>query len=151
MARPKPPLDVLILEDEAIIAMDLETMVEASGHRVMATADRLPEVEALDDEDAPDLALIDIHLADDVSGLDVGRYIKNRWPAAMVIFVTANTREVPSDFAGAEGVIAKPFSKSGMMSALKYLEEAICDPPPKVPNPMSFTAAPAFQAAMHET
>jgi hypothetical protein len=38
-----------------------------------------------------------------------------------------------------------------MMTAIRYLEEGILDPPPVSPEPGSFTAYPAFSANWNQT
>ncbi|MEC3909209.1 response regulator [Sphingobium sp. CR2-8] len=144
MKRPVAPLDILIVEDEALLAMDMEAMVEDSGHRVVAEAASLYDVEALGDDVAPDLAFVDIQLARGTSGLDVCRLIRERWAQTFIVFVTANPKKVPDDYCGAHGIIAKPFSRSGLMAAMRYIEEGVCDPPPTLPQPASFIASPSF-------
>lgn len=146
MNRPKPPLSILVVEDELIISMDIEMMIEDAGHRVMATAASLKAVAALPVETKPDVALVDMQLAQGSTGLEVNDEIQKRWPGTIVVFVTANPKKIPEDFAGAHGVIAKPFSSAGFIAALRYLEEGVCDPPPVSPEPGSFVASPAFGA-----
>lgn len=135
------PMDVLIVEDEMIIAMDMEALISDSGHGVVGTAASLGEVEALPVELNPQLALVDLHLAHGSSGLDVCAHIQERWPDALIVFLTANVSKIPKDFSGAHGVIAKPFSHAGVISALRYLCEGIFDPPPSMPRPSSLQAS----------
>lgn len=135
-------MDVLIVEDEMLLAMDIEAMILDSGHRVLADAASLADVEALDDDLTPQLALVDLHLAQGSSGLDVSALIRRRWPDALIVFVTANVSKIPPDFAGAHGVIAKPFSRAGVVSAIQYLAEGVLDPPPHMARPASFVASP---------
>lgn len=147
MIRPCSPLSVLIVEDEALLAMDIEAMVEDSGHRVVAEAASLFDVADLPDDLDPHLAFVDIQLARNTSGLDVARMIRARWPDTIIVYVTANPLKIPEDFAGGHGVIPKPFSRSGLMTAMRYLEEGVCDPPPVSPQPASFVASPSFAEA----
>ena len=147
MSRPSSPLGVLIVEDEALLAMDLEAMVEDAGHSVVAEAACLDEVTDLRDTLAPAIAFVDIHLARKSSGLDVAQLIRRRWPETIVIFVTANPLKIPGDFCGAHGVIAKPFSRGGLLSAMHYIAESVIDPPPNLPKPSTFTPSDAFSAA----
>lgn len=144
MVCDKAPLTVLIVEDEALLAMDIEYMIEDVGHKVVAKAASLFDVEALDDGLRPNLAFVDIQLAQGTNGIDVSRLIQKRWPDTFIIFVTANPKKIPDDFAGAHGVIPKPFSRSGLVSAMHYIEQGVCDPPPVSPQPSSFLASPAF-------
>ena len=138
-------MDVLIVEDEVLLAMDMEAMVEDSGHRVLAEATSLKEVEALSSDIAPQLAFVDIHLAQGSNGLDVCQLIQRRWPDALIVFVTANVSKIPADFSGAHGVIAKPFSHSGVVNAIRYLADGVFDPPPNLSRPTSLIASPHLE------
>ena len=62
--------DVLIIEDETFIAMELESLVESLGHRVLGVARTHSEALALTKNKKPGLILADIQLADNSSGLD---------------------------------------------------------------------------------
>ena len=132
MSRPEAPFNVLIVEDEAVLAMDLESMIEECGHHVFGEAMSLDEVEAFEQVVGPDVALVDLHLAAGSSGLDVCAYIQRHWPDTAVIFVTANPKKIPVDFCGAHGVIPKPFTRSGLLLAMRFIEEGLTDPPPHV-------------------
>ncbi|KRB85393.1 response regulator [Sphingomonas sp. Root710] len=134
------PLAVLIVEDEALLAMDIAATIEDCGHEVVGEAASLSDVDAMQDI-RPDLALIDLHLAHGSSGIDVARLVRTRWPSSLVVFVTANPRKIPEDFAGGHGVIPKPFSRDGLIAALRYIEEARDDRQPLSP-PNSFTPSP---------
>jgi len=79
---------VLIIEDEPLIAMDVETMVEDLGHRVTGIARTHTEATALFETDRPGIVLADIQLADGSSGLDAVNEILQSVDVP-VIFVTA--------------------------------------------------------------
>jgi len=138
-------MEVLIVEDEMLLAMDLEAIVEDSGHHVVAEAGCLCDVEALDKNIDPTLAFVDIHLAQGSNGLDVSRLIQQRWPDAIIIYVTANVSRIPDDFSGGHGVIAKPFSHAGVALALRYIAEGVFDPPPIGPRPSSLVTSPNLE------
>ena len=61
--------DILIIEDEPLIAMDIEEMVESLGHRVVGTARTHAEATRLFAQKHPKMVLADIQLADGSSGL----------------------------------------------------------------------------------
>lgn len=144
MIRLQCPFEVLIVEDEALLAMDIEAMVEDAGHHVVAELASVRELLALEPRNSPTVAFVDIQLAEGSSGLDACRIILDRWNPVVVVFVTANPLKIPADFCGAHGVIPKPFSRNGLMSAMRYIEEGVCEPPPTSPQPSSFIASPAF-------
>jgi DNA-binding LytR/AlgR family response regulator len=134
-------LRVLIVEDEPLLVMDVEMMVEDAGHEVVAEGASLYDVEALDPALAPDLAFVDMHLARGTDGLAVSALIQRRWVKTVIVFVTANPAMIPPGFAGAHGVLPKPFSRNGFVSTLAYLQQGICAPPPRSAKPADFVAA----------
>jgi CheY-like chemotaxis protein len=80
--------DVLIIEDEPMIAMDLESIVEGLGHRVTAVARTHAEAVKAVNKEKPGLVLADIQLADGSSGLDAVNEMLATF-AVPVIFITA--------------------------------------------------------------
>jgi DNA-directed RNA polymerase specialized sigma24 family protein len=80
--------DILIIEDEPLIAMDIEEMVESLGHRVVGTARTHSEATALFRKTQPRMVLADIQLADGSSGIDAVNEILANTPVP-VIFITA--------------------------------------------------------------
>ena len=80
--------DVLIIEDEPLIAIDIQMLVEELGHRVVAIARTRDEAIAAAKTSTPGLILADIQLADGSSGLDAVNQILNDF-SVPVIFITA--------------------------------------------------------------
>jgi DNA-directed RNA polymerase specialized sigma24 family protein len=104
--------DVLIIEDETFIAMELESLVESLGHRVLGVARTHSEALALTKNKKPGLILADIQLADNSSGLDAVNELLQSFEVP-VIFITA----YPERFLTGERpepafLIAKPFQPS---------------------------------------
>lgn len=139
------PLRVLVVEDEALLALDIEGVVEDEGHTVVGEAACARSAEALPDSVDPSLALVDLQLAHGTSGLEVCEMIRRRWPSALVVFVTANPQGVPDDLAGAYGILTKPFSHQGLSDVLRYLDEGIHDPPPNTPPPPVLKTSPTLR------
>ena len=80
--------DVLIIEDEPMIAMDLESIVEGLGHRVAGVARTHKEAVDAVAKEKPGLVLADIQLADGSSGLDAVNEMLGSFQVP-VIFITA--------------------------------------------------------------
>jgi CheY-like chemotaxis protein len=80
--------DVLIIEDEPMIAMDLESIVEGLGHRVAGVARTHKEAMSAVEKERPGLVLADIQLADGSSGLDAVNEMLGSIEVP-VIFITA--------------------------------------------------------------
>ena len=80
--------EVLIIEDEPMIAMDLEAIVEGLGHRVTGVARTHAEAVEAVSTNKPGLVLADIQLADGSSGLDAVNEMLGTFEVP-VIFITA--------------------------------------------------------------
>jgi CheY-like chemotaxis protein len=80
--------DVVIIEDEPLIALDLQTLVQELGHRVVRIARTETEAIKAVMQARPGLVLADIRLADGSSGLDAVNEILRNF-SVPVIFVTA--------------------------------------------------------------
>lgn len=139
------PLRILLVEDEAILAMELEDIIVEAGHQVVGCAASLKDACRLVDSAEADVALVDVHLSDGPTGIDVADYIR-RTRKSTVVFLTANPKRIPGDFAGAAGVIAKPYTVNGLTAALRYMEEGVRHPPPASALPTGFTLSPAYAA-----
>jgi DNA-directed RNA polymerase specialized sigma24 family protein len=80
--------DILIIEDEALIALDLEALVENLGHKVIGIARTRTEAMTIVRTMPPGLILADIQLADGSSGVDAVNDLLNTFEVP-VIFITA--------------------------------------------------------------
>lgn len=109
---------VLIIEDEPMIAMDLETIVRDLGHDVAGIAVTADEAVALAKLTKPGLVLADIQLADNSSGIDAVRDILNEFPVP-VIFITAfPERLLTGERPEPTFLITKPFQRPTVKAAI---------------------------------
>ena len=109
---------VLIIEDEMIIALDLESLVTELGHTVTGVATTRSEAVSMAREHNPDLILADIQLADGSSGIDAATEILGG-RSIPVIFITAFpecllTGERPEP----TYLIQKPFSRDTVRATI---------------------------------
>ncbi|ETX11682.1 chemotaxis protein CheY [Roseivivax halodurans JCM 10272] len=110
---------VLIIEDEAIIAMDLESIVADLGHRVTGVARTREGAVKLAGQETPDLILADIQLADNSSGVDAVNDILRELGERPVIFITAfPERLLTGDKPEPAFLISKPYSEEQVRSAI---------------------------------
>jgi CheY-like chemotaxis protein len=110
---------VLIIEDEAIIAMDLESLVSEAGHEVMGIARTRDGASALASTTRPDLILADIQLADQSSGIDAVNDLLGQYGAVPAIFITAfPERLLSGERPEPTFLIAKPFEEEEVRTAI---------------------------------
>jgi DNA-binding LytR/AlgR family response regulator len=112
-------LKIMIVEDEALLALELEEEVEAAGHSVIGQAMSKQQAMAILERQVPEFAFVDVHLTDGPTGIDVGGHLAQR--GIPYVFVTGNLKRIPNDFVGAIGVIEKPYTMHGLQNALSYI------------------------------
>ena len=109
---------VMIVEDEPMIAMDIETIVRDLGHDVIGVAVTRDEAVEMAMGDRPGLVLADIQLADDSSGIDAVKDILKEF-AVPVVFITAfPERLLTGERPEPTFLITKPFQRSTVKAAI---------------------------------
>lgn len=109
---------ILIIEDEAVIAMDLSDLVSAAGHDVCAIETTASGAVAAAERERPDLVLADIQLADGSSGIDAVKQILSSFEVP-VIFVTAfPDRLLTGERPEPTFLITKPYSPEMVRAAV---------------------------------
>lgn len=110
---------ILIIEDEALVAMELRFVLEDLGHDVVGSVADARSARDLARETDIDLALVDIHLSDGPTGVGLGRELGQDMGIA-VLFMTANPGMVRDGVAGTIGVLSKPTDERAVQTAVDY-------------------------------
>lgn len=118
---------IMIIEDEPLIAMDIEQMVEALGHEVVGIARTHSEALALYNAEKPAMVLADIQLADGSSGIDAVNDILKQ-DTIPVIFITAfPERLLTGERSEPTFLVTKPFNPDmvkALISQALFFEES---------------------------
>lgn len=110
--------DVLVIEDEALIALDLKGLTQELGHSVTGIARTRDEAVAEARRHPPGLVLADIHLADNSSGIDAVKDILAQFDAP-VIFITAfPERLLTGERVEPAYLITKPFDRLALKATI---------------------------------
>jgi len=110
---------ILVIEDEAIIAMDISGIVEDMGHKVTGNARIRDEAVEMARRDPPDMILADIQLADKSSGIDAVNHILREMGEVPVVFITAfPERLLTGERPEPAFLITKPYSEDQVQSAV---------------------------------
>src|SRR5574339_226034 len=111
------PARILIVEDEMLVALELECILDDLGHECVGIVPDLATAHSF--FDAPiDLALVDLNLRDGLTGPEIGRTLGAN--GVTVVFITANPRLWGDGIAGAIGVITKPTDEPTVKAAVDF-------------------------------
>lgn len=117
MKRQRRALDVLVIEDESIIAKDIELIISDLGHRVIGPARTQKEALDLALKARPVVVVADVKLADGSSGiLAVDEMLKSI--DAAVVFVTAVPQWLQTGELEPVLVIPKPYTVEEVRAAV---------------------------------
>jgi CheY-like chemotaxis protein len=108
---------VLIVEDEFLVALQLEDILADGGHAVVGTVPDHASLQILGE--APDVALVDLNLRDGLTGPAIARDLASRY-GSQVIYVTANPGQIDAPAPTAIGIVQKPFTRQAILAAISY-------------------------------
>ncbi|GAB3800041.1 hypothetical protein GCM10028819_24560 [Spirosoma humi] len=111
---------ILIVEDEYIIANDLELILDEAGYPVIGVADSVAEALTLMGQQTPDIVLLDIYLKGKETGIDLAKQLEEL--SIPFIYISANDNKSVLEAVKATqpiGYIVKPFREKDILTALE--------------------------------
>lgn len=115
------PIKILIVEDNVIIADDMQSMLEEIGYEIVDNVIVYEQaIEVLKNHQV-DLVLIDIILASDKTGIDLGKHIRESYDIPF-IFVTSNSDRATVENAKTvqpNGYLVKPFEQQDLYTSIE--------------------------------
>jgi DNA-binding response OmpR family regulator len=110
---------LMIVEDEAMIAMDLRDELQEAGYRVLDLTDRQDDAIQVAKAERPDLALVNISLAGGDDGVELSRHLKAM--EIPVLLISGQVSRASSAKTVAIGSMPKPYHSAQMVVAVTYL------------------------------
>lgn len=118
---PRSETRILIVEDEAVVALDIERRVRDLGYGISGTAATAEEALKIAERERPDLVLMDIRLKGLMDGIEAGRQIRSQW-GIPVVYLTAHADRATLERAketAPHGYVLKPFDEQKLRVALE--------------------------------
>lgn len=112
-----PVCKVLVVEDEFLVALQLEDILTDGGYTVVGT---IPDMDSLNAvQEAPDIAFVDLNLRDGLTGPEIARTLAERY-STRVIYATANPAQIGAPAPTTVGVLRKPFCDRTVLDAVAF-------------------------------
>lgn len=108
---------ILIVEDEIIVATEIEYVVEDMGHESVGIA--ADQKTALAEASKTDIALVDLNLRDGPTGATIGKILAQTH-GVTVVFMTANPSQLGNGIAGTIGVLPKPATERDLRDVVEF-------------------------------
>lgn len=112
-----PPLHVLVVDDELVVAVTVAGMLEQYGFRVTVAHDGLEALEA-ERADPPDILVTDLRMPN-LDGNGLVTRIRASCPDLPVVVMTGYSNAIPSEEVGRLTILRKPFRMEQLLSAVQ--------------------------------
>jgi CheY-like chemotaxis protein len=142
-------LKVLIAEDDLMIADLADEILVGGGYEVCGIARTVAEAVALAQHHKPDLALLDLRLADGGLGTEIAAQLLPLGRFG-VLYATGNVSQVVLTTADGDACLSKPYSSADLLRGLEIVTEIVANSKALPPFPRGFqvlrAALPAASA-----
>ena len=121
---------ILIVEDESITAMSMTDLLELWGYAVCEPAPSGEDALKVAEAERPALAILDIKLRGDMTGIELSARLKERF-GIPVVFISGYADEAirkQAEDAGANGFLLKPFDLAHLKTMLERVLAGLPDP-----------------------
>ena len=116
---------VLVVDDDALIAMDIEMTLEARGYRSIRICNSVASATAAVEAAVPIAAVLDMNLGQDETSIPVAQRLRALGcPFIFLTGYTAATVPVPEELADAPRLI-KPFREADLVAAVRAMGEGV--------------------------
>ena len=123
---------ILLVEDDALVAMVLEEALADAGHTVRGPVSTVTCGLEILKRGLPDLALVDINLRDGSCGIDLARELLSRWGVPS-LFISGQRIEAYANRDAALGYIGKPYSPETVLASIEVVAHIMAGLPPPSP------------------
>lgn len=120
------PMNILLIEDEPLIALELKLELEQAGHSVMDASNAETAI-SMCSRSMPDIAIINFMYENTVDGMALARCLRTRYLVRVLFITGASWKDLESSanfYAGHE-VLHKPFTKSQFRATLNVVMQEI--------------------------
>ena len=121
-------INVLIVEDESIVAMEIKHYIETLQYNVVGICSNAKDALALFTQQKVDILLMDICIKGERDGIETATDIKALYPSTIIIFLTAHMDEYTIDRAimlNPMAYLSKPFHRKELQAFLKIATHKI--------------------------
>ncbi|GLH79785.1 hypothetical protein SSBR45G_46940 [Bradyrhizobium sp. SSBR45G] len=120
LSRPETGERILVVEDNVLVGAMASTMLSAMGYDPVVVINASLAIAELERPNRVSLLLTDIVLPGDMTGIDLARQVRRRWPALPILFMSgfADPSLVPEDFRATTKLLSKPFRLGQLSEAI---------------------------------
>jgi CheY-like chemotaxis protein len=118
-------ITVLVVEDDALVRLDLAQTLEAKGYKTVEAASAEEALAVLEENPEVSVVFTDIQMPGSMDGLALSHCIRKRWPPTIIVI--SSGRCIPSEEEMAEGAqfLPKPYASHVLEKVLGDIREQL--------------------------
>jgi CheY-like chemotaxis protein len=117
----KPPIVVLVVEDEPLLRMLAVEAVEEAGFMPIEARDADEAVAVLESRSDISLLFTDIDMPGSMDGVKLAHAVRGRWPPIKILVVSGKVRLRPFELPSSSRFVGKPYRAAAMVEELRSL------------------------------
>jgi len=130
-------LKVLIAEDDLLIADMMEEVLVARGYEVCGIARTVDEAVTLGSRNKPDLAILDLRLADSGLGTEIAARLAEQGPLG-ILYATGNASNIGLTATDGDACLSKPYRADDLLRSLELVVDIVTGGEAVPPYPRNF-------------
>lgn len=116
-------ISVLVIEDEALIRMDVADQLREEGFHVLEAGDARQAIALLEKHDDIGLIFTDIDMPGSMDGLALAAAVRDRWPPVHIIVTSGHRLLDMDDLPDGALFFSKPYHHADVVSSMRELLE----------------------------
>ena len=112
---------VLVVDDEALVRVDLATALGEAGYQVLEASDADHAITALERHPQIRFVITDIHMPGSMDGLRLAHYVRDRWPPVHILVVSGGMKPAPTSLPSRSRFLSKPHDARILLAAMEEL------------------------------
>ena len=113
------PMVVLVVEDEALVRMDIVGLMEGDGFVVLEASNSLEALEMLNSNAAIQMVFTDVDMPPGMDGLGLAAAVRDRWPLIQIIVTSGRRAVEANDMPDGSTFFAKPYRHDDVMASIR--------------------------------
>lgn len=118
-------ISVLIVDDEALIRMDLVDTLQLRGYRTYEADNAAEAIAILETHSDIRVVFTDIQMPGDMDGMALAHYVRKRWPPTILIVSSGNKRPDETAFPSSCSFIPKPLESTALSAILDSVNKQL--------------------------
>jgi len=116
---------VLVVEDEALVRMDLVANLEDSGYQTFEASSAAEAIEVLERHPAIRVVFTDIQMPGTMDGLELARCVRKRWPPTIIVISSGKIQPDEDEMPDGVSFLPKPYDERKLSRILAEVTQRL--------------------------